>query len=509
MAARILLVYPPSRSQSHGSCPAALTMLGAVLESAGYEVHLLDANAALHRRTRTQIVERAKELRPDVIGVTLVTPLVREAYRLAADLKPLGAKLLSGGPHATILPREPIEHGFDATVVGEGEPTVVEAVRALMGEIPKESVDGWVYRDDDGSIHATRPRPPIANLDALEKPARHLIDPADYGDPSGEMHMNLFSSRGCPAKCSYCAGGLFGRRFRFRSGACMVQEMIEVHQRYGTKHFHFMDDAMTVHRQRVLDICEGVEKSGLGLTWSIMTRIDRMDEELLRALRRGGCTQIDYGIESGDPETLKRIHKPHTIPMVKRVIPMTHAAGIKPYVFFILGFPWDTVESIDRTEALMRDLAPYVACFHPAIASVLIPFPDTEIYEKHKDRFGFSEWWLDDARTYDAPDRRRHAFFETEAFPRGAVLDANFFHYSPEVRRKIIDVFELMWRHNLRASSDGRSVDHLVRPVLFDVSRRLHDVSPALERRFFDGLDSVRRRVKTLAARRPTGTAAA
>ena len=504
MRERILLIYPPSRFQSHGSCPAALTMLGAVLERAGYEVHVLDANARVRRRSRAEIVAYARALRPHVIGMTLVTPLVLEAYRLAADLRPLGAHLLAGGPHTTLLPGEPLAHGFDAAVVGEGEPTVVDAVRALMGELPMEDVVGWVYRDAAGELHATAPRPPVADLDALPRPALHLVNPADFCDEasgvraSGELHMNIFSSRGCPAKCSFCAGGLFGRRFRFRSAQSVVDEMVDVHGRYGTTHFHFMDDAMTVHRARVLEICDRVQGTGLGLTWSIMTRIDRVDEPLLLALRRGGCTEIDYGVESGDPETLRRIHKPHTVEMVRRVVPMTAAAGIAPYVFFILGFPWETPASLERTAALMRELAPHVACFHPALASVLIPFPATEIYETYQESSGFGEWWLDEARCYDGPDRHRDAYFRSEAFPCGAVLDADFFHYSPQTRAKIVDIFEFMWRHNLRTRTDSR-LQRFVKPLLFDVSRRLHAYSPSLERRVFGSLDQVRRAVHAIA----------
>ena len=162
-----MLVYPPSRSQIHERCPAALTMLAAVLEQAGCEVHLLDANAVARRRDRAAIVEEARRLRPDVIGISMVTPLVSESYRLAADLHGLGARLLAGGPHATLLPEEPILHGFDAVVVGEGEPAVAEAIDALLGRMQKAAAARWVYRDDSGKPVRTAPRPPPDNLDAL------------------------------------------------------------------------------------------------------------------------------------------------------------------------------------------------------------------------------------------------------------------------------------------------------------------------------------------------------
>ena len=349
-SARILLIYPPSRTQSHLACPMGMMMLAAVLERAGYQVRLLDANAARKRLSAAEIVAAAAAWRPAVIGMTLVTPLVKEAYRLAAELRKGGAKLIAGGPHATILPAEPLEHGFDAVVFGEGEPTVVEAVRAVLGAAPPESVPGLAYRGPDGTIHQNEARPPVADLDALPPPARHLVEAADFG-ATADLHASIFTSRGCPGRCAYCAGGLFGKKFRFRSADAVVDEMIAVHRQYGTRHFYFVDDAMAMDRPRMERICRRMIDERLGFTWNMMTRIDSVDEELLDLAARAGCVQIDYGVESGNPETLKRIHKPHTVEMVRRVIPLTRRYGIRPVAFFILGFPWESVADTESHAA--------------------------------------------------------------------------------------------------------------------------------------------------------------
>jgi len=478
--ARILLVYPPSRTQSHFSCPMGMLMLAAVLEKAGYCVRLLDANAARRRLTAADVAAIAAEMRPDLIGMTLVTPLVKEAYRLAESLRSCGAKLVAGGPHATLLPDEPLDHGFDAVVVGEGEPTVVEAVEAVLGRTPLEAVQGLVYRGPDGQVRHNEPRPPVADLDSLPAPARHLLRAADFGS-TADLHAHIFTSRGCPGRCAYCAGGLFGKKFRFRSADSVVDEMISLNRDYGTRHFHFVDDAMSMDRDRMKRICNRLIDERLGFTWHMMTRIDAVDEELLDLAARAGCVQIDYGVESGNPDTLKRIHKPHTVEMVRRVIPMTRRHGIRPVVFFILGFPWETPQAVDATLGLMRELAPYVE-FLPAIASILIPFPGTELYDCYKDEYGLAGWWLSDDRTYDAPRSDTHAFYQTVMYRMGVVLDADFFRYSPDMKAKIHEVFRFMYASNARRRG---LLFRTAAMLSLDISRKLDAVSPRLERALF------------------------
>ncbi len=482
-SARVLLVYPPSRTQLHFQCPSGLLMLGAELENAGHEVFLLDANAALNRRNSEEIASIAEELKPDVIGMTILTPMVREAYRLAGLLKGTGARMLAGGPHATILPEEPLLHGFDATVVGEGEATITEAVQALMGYMPSEDVKGWVYLDSEGKPKHAPARALIADLDSLPLPARHLVDPSDYGPAdSTTLHSNIFSSRGCPARCTYCAGSLFGKKFRFRSAESVLDEIFHLNRTYGTTSFHFVDDAMTMDHKRIGLICEGLKRSGLNLTWSMMTRIDTVNDELLKLIAVAGCIRIDYGIESGHPETLRRIHKPHTVETVRKLVPLTASYGISSNVFFILGFPWEDTASLEETHNLMKELKPYVECFHPAIASILIPFPGTEIYESYKDKYLLENWWLSEERNYDAPKPGLHSYFHNRIFPLGAVLDADFFHYPESVKTKIYDIFRFMHLHE---QGKRGLVYRLIQGILLDFSKILDRLSPDLERRAF------------------------
>lgn len=484
---RTLLIYPPSNTQSHGKCPMGIMMLAAVLEKAGnYEIHLLDANAERKKKNTEEIIRYATELKPDVIGMTLVTPLVKEAYRLAGGLKSSNAKLIAGGPHATILPEEPLFNGFDAVVVGEGESTIDEAVKAVLGSIPKEGVKGLAYIGEDGDSRINEPRKLIENFDDLPLPARHLVNQDDYGPIVRE---DIFSSRGCSGKCTFCAGHLFGKRFRFRSAENVLEEVFHLHNAKGITHFHFVDDAMSLNKKRFEEICQGLIDSRVKFNWSMMTRIDAVREEMLKLAARAGCWRIDYGVESGFPDTLKRIRKPHTVEMVKRIIPLTARMGIKPNVFFILGFPWEDEDALEVTRKLMAEISPYVEEFHPAIASILIPFPGTEVYEKYKDEYGFENWWLSDDRNFSAPSLETHPYCETVMFKNGAVLDADFFRYSAGVKRKIRSTFKFMYMHNFRT---GNKMSHIKSRLLFSASERLADFSSSLEHKVFLSLAKAR-----------------
>lgn len=483
---KILLIYPPSKTQYHQSCPMGIQLLAAVLEKAGHEVHLLDANAVKRKMDNEQVIEQALCIQPDVIGITLLTPMIKGAYLLAEGLKQRGFKLLAGGPHATLMPEEAVNMGFDAAVIGEGESVIEDAVQALTGEISKETVKGWAYKDDNNVIKMTDPRDLIEDLDTVPYPARHMVDWSLYGDiQEGILHSNLFSSRGCTAKCSFCSGQLFGKRFRFRSSKSLLDEVENLYNTYGTKEFHFVDDAMTLNKKRLSEFCQGILDRKLTVRWSVMTRIDAVNEAFLKMISEAGCFEIDYGIESGHAETLRKIHKPHNVDMVRKVIPMTAKMGIRPNVFFILGFPWEDVSALNNTLGLMKEIAPYVSTFHPATGSILIPFPGTEIYSVYHKEYGFTDWWLSDDKNYDTLIPERSSYYESKVFHLGNILKADFFHYNEEVREKIYDIFEFMYFHNM---SSNNSLKTRIKKSLLLFSRKLNSLSETAERMAFSPL---------------------
>jgi len=247
---------------------------------------------------------------------------------------------------------------------------------------------------------------------------------------------------------------------------------------------------MTVNYERIKEFCESLKELKLPITWSVMTRVDTVDEDLLRLLSSAGCTQIDYGVESGHIETLRKIHKPHTVDMVRKIIPLTAKYKIKPFVFFILGFPWESADDIDVTYDLMKELSPHIECFHPAVASILIPFPGTEIYNTYKFEYGFENWWLADDRHYETKSEKKPHFYERRLFHSGNVLQADFFNYDENVKEKIREIFTFMYKHNIR--SRGLAM-RLILNSLFSISKNMARLSPDLERSFFSCVSVIKK----------------
>lgn len=487
----ITLIYPPSNTQTHSNCPMGILLVGTILRRAGYSVQLIDANANNNRLSFNEVIDVVCANKPSIIGMTLLTPIIKEAYALAERFKSIGFKLVAGGPHASIISTEPLNHGFDAVVIGEAEITIEETIKALLTELPLKKIKGIAYKNSEDEIVINDPRALIANLDDLPFPEWDLVSPDNYISTNGESFSeNIFSSRGCPARCAYCSGGLFGKRFRFRSAQNVLHEINQLYETHGIKHIHFVDDSMAMNKKRTKEICQGLIDSKLSITWSMMTRIDSVDEELLELAARSGCNRIDYGVESGNRETLRKIHKPHTIEMVKRVVPLTKQYGIQPNVFFMLGFPWDTPGSINDTFQLIKYLSPYVEKYHTAIASILIPFPGTEIYEKYKNEYGFHNWWLRDEFRYDAPQLNTHSYIETILFRLGAVLDADFFNYSKDVKKHIYKVFKYMYVHN---QNKENTTKRIIKIMILELSEKLFRISSPLENLIFQNAYKVLR----------------
>jgi len=395
---RVALIHP--RTTDSPLPPLGLLYLGAVLEKQGHYVQILDPWPS-----DNGFLEQVQRFRPDLIGLSLLTPQYSRALSIVRNLKDTipDAKYCAGGVHTTALPSETLrEFEIDFVVFGEGELTLREVCSRLEAGKDLAGVKGVVFRDDQGNVVANPPRELIENLDELPFPARHLVDFEWYLTPPGPIRgfflrkcAVVMVSRGCPFRCIYCGSHLiFGRKVRYRSVPNVIAEIKHLVQKYGIDGLWFIDDEFTVNSQYVMNLCRQLKSEEINLIWGCQSRVDTVSEELLLEMKRAGCVQLDYGVESGSELVLKNLRKNFTPEKVKRAFALTKKLGLRAMASFMVGNPGETYQDIEKTLELATQIsADWTRFFYTT------PYPGTELYQMAKQygwvdpNFRFSEMW--------------------------------------------------------------------------------------------------------------------
>jgi radical SAM superfamily enzyme YgiQ (UPF0313 family) len=449
--ARILLVNPPSPERL-GSPLLGGQYIAAALLAGGHEVRVMDCAAKLTQPAPEAVLAEAEAFEPHVVGVSLFTRWVWHAYRLADALRGKVPLLVAGGPHATAAPREVVERGFDAAVTGEAELIIGAIASCAERGLPLAGIPGIWRRGAEGEPHAGSPAPWIEDLDALPSPldAQDLYSGRWYSaDGGATIPGGMLTSRGCPARCTFCANYVTGRRFRYRSAANVVAELRRYHARYGVTFFPFWDDALTADRPRLLELCAALERLDFPMRWSAITRANMVTPDVLAAMKRAGCVAVNFGVESGDDSILRTIKKGVATRHVVRALEWAKELDLQTACNFMLGFPEDTPETLENTVRFMERIAPLTDVF--STLGVVVPFPGTPLYDDNHERYRFTDWWLrPDYAVYLEPP----SLEDLDRFRRHYIDDANleldFFGYSPEVRDWIRAGLRYKAEHNLR-----------------------------------------------------------
>ena len=385
----ILLINPPNNlGMGEGRFnlvidiyqPLGLGYIAAVLEKAGYIVGIIDAK--VEHLSEDEIIGRLLSFNPGIIGITATTPDFCSAVSLAKKIKSAGNyTILVGGAHVSALPEETMEEtSFDYGVVGEGEQTIVELAEAIFkseqSRIPQ--IKGIVFRDGSKIIR-TSPREYIKGLDALPFPARHLFPPLEkytYLYYKSLPLATIITSRGCPYQCTFCDRAVFGNQVRMRSIPNVLDEIEMLVKDYSIREVNIIDDLFTISHERVEEFCRGLLSRNLKISWSCMSRADRITPVTLRTMKQAGCWLICYGIESGNQKVLDMIKKNLTLHDIKRAVRWTHESGIQILGSFILGMPGEDEETLISTLRFAKNLPLDRVIFH-----ILQPMPGSEIYK--------------------------------------------------------------------------------------------------------------------------------
>jgi anaerobic magnesium-protoporphyrin IX monomethyl ester cyclase len=391
----VLLITPPPifagpADPPDGIAPSlGLGYLAAVLEQAGYHVAILDMQA--ERMRGADLSRYIAAQHPRLVGISTVVKTYKNGLRAAQVIKAAApeTKVIVGGPHATFLIEETLNcPAVDVLVRYEGEETILELMQHFdTGQPALDQIRGIAYRDEDQLIE-TEARPLLAELDQLPFPARHLFRLDRYTQPG-----ILITARGCGSQCVFCAAStLYPQpRYRTRSPQRVVDEIEELVERYNLTSLFIADDTFTLWPKRAIEICDLLLARNLKVQWTCEARINTMTPQLAAKLVEAGCTGVNFGVETGNPEIMQQIRKGIQLSQVESVVHQTQAAGLDVVCSFIIGFPQDTPQTVQQSIALARHLEELGAPARRERAgqrgrvtyafTILTPLPGTHLYD--------------------------------------------------------------------------------------------------------------------------------
>jgi len=406
---KILFINPPAKNEISANIPSVvekergytpplglLYVAAYVKANTDYEVRLIDA--LLENIGQEQIKCLMASFMPDVVGITALSMTMVDVMQTVQTAKTEhpGAKVVLGGPHPHLFPEETINlPGVDYIVTGEGEIAFCDLVRSLDAGREPVDVKGLVYRLGGRTVY-TGESLMHDDLDRFPFPARQLVNYKKYHSSIAARTpiTTMMTSRGCPFSCSFCDRPHLGKKFRARSAGNVAEEM-EHCQELGINEILFYDDTFTIDRRRVLEICDRIHRRKIRVHWDIRSRVDTVDEEMIRALSRANCKRIHFGVEAGTERIINGLNKGITLEQVHKAFNTARRHGISTLAYFMIGNPGETARDIKETINLALKLKPDYALF-----SILVPYPGTRVYlEGLKEGIIAGDYWRDFARS--------------------------------------------------------------------------------------------------------------
>jgi len=375
-----------------------------VLKKIDQCVKLIDIDAQNYDDAR--LVCELKRFKPEIVGLTCVTPTFNAACHVAKIVKDnSSAAIVLGGIHATAVPEECLKNEeIDFLVAGEGEETIKELLRFLQeGRKDFEKIKG-LYSRQGQKIIKGEARPLIKNLDELPFPAWELIENLNDYQPPDAVHgsaISFMTTRGCPFSCVFCSSRqIFGQNYRCRSKESLISEIRYYIEKFEIKELHIMDDAFALDKKRTLEFCQAIKDNNLNLVFSFGNglRADSVDEEVLAALKNAGFRDLGFGVETGNEKILESIRKNITRETVRKAFKAAKKFGFNTWGFFLIGLPGETRTTIKETIDFALELDPDFAKF-----LIFKPFPGSEIFENLKKYGNIKDFNYDNYGVYTAP----------------------------------------------------------------------------------------------------------
>lgn len=375
---KILLVDPASFGDLPGGMQPSLGFgyLAATLMQNDIEVEIFDMRL---NYTINDLLARLDESKPDIVGVTAYSVKFENTRNVVDTIKHAGYIVVVGGPHVSACRTDALEKTeADYAVISEGEYTFIELINHIeSGKEDYEKIDGLIWRNGDQIIE-NKERKYIEDFDSVPFPAYEIFELDKYTFTK-ERRLPIITSRGCPYRCVFCSVRLcMGNGFRARSPENVINEIDQWYSQ-GWRQFDIQDDCFNFDMDRAKKILDLIIGRGYDIKILLGNgiRVDKVDRELISKLKQAGCTYLQYGVETGDETTLRKIRKGITLDQALNTLKITREAGIETSVNFIIGLPGETPEKAMNTIKFAEELEKKGELIN---VYNLVPYPGTEAF---------------------------------------------------------------------------------------------------------------------------------
>lgn len=395
---KVLFVNPPQTASKYKfmgviAPPLGIAYMAGVLQENNIDVEILDASA--EDMDFKDVEKELLKRKPDLVALTALTPTIGRALETAQVVKETlpDSIVVIGGYHPTFNFIETLEdENVDIVIRGEGEYIMLNLVQALENQSSLHDVKGIVFEDKNSKEIVVNPEAPlIQDLDELPFPALNLLPMKKYRLLDMDTHMTtMITTRGCPMQCSFCSSAaMHGKKIRERSVENIVDEIEYLKTNYDIDTIAFMDDTFTLKKRKVMAICDEILKRNIEIMWGCTSRVDTLDEKLLKKMKEAGCITIFIGVESADQQQLDNMCKNTTIAKIENAFKIAHKLKIRTIASVALGMPGDTKEIMNKTVKFVHKLKP-----NYAIYSLATPYPGTRFYKEafEKNLIKIKDW---------------------------------------------------------------------------------------------------------------------